>query len=412
MWNLEQGWRVERDGGNYVLSGASDADGYFAIHTKGYWHDFPGWTDFRMRVRIRLVEPESVVHLNFRMSKEGRYYVGVRAKGIYFHKDAGSNVNQPLYVNHDLSHSPSGWHIIDIVAEGPHIQVFVDGVREVNVFDEEPLTSGTIAFETLPPEAVVHLDDIVVIGRPRALTGPPSADGPVNIQIIHDGQSLKHVLKKGLPPGAEVKTPARTKAIIGFPEGSVIRLMPRTRITIESVRFWLGEIIASVVGGKRKVKGKYFETEQGGTTFAVNGSASGQSTVTVIEGNIRLKLNERPGESIYLGALRELSIAGDGTAGEVEQVSTEKHRAIIGRINALQQEQAEAEKTTLVFVPMLVGLQQKEAQVALSRAGLQQGKVSRTTEGELPIGTVVRHEPSWRESVKRRSSVHLWIKAE
>jgi hypothetical protein len=158
-WDLQQqeGWRILREGGNYVLNGASGADGYFARYTK------QSWQDFRMRFRLRLLSRTSTVHFNYRLSNKGRYYIGFQAGQLYLSKDHFTRdvKNKGLQVR-SITLKPSTWHIVEIAAEGPHIQVFVDGKDEFNYTDLAPLlVGGAIAFE-ITPNAVVEIDDIVI----------------------------------------------------------------------------------------------------------------------------------------------------------------------------------------------------------------------------------------------------------
>ena len=409
VWELEQGWRIEPDRGNYVLNGASDADGYSAIYTKGYWHDFPGWTDFRMRFRIRLVKSESVVHLNFRMSKKGRYYVVFRAKGVELHKNAEPNVSDTLYINDNVFHSPSVWHIVDIVAEGQYIQVFVDGVREVNVSDQEPLTSGTIAFETHPPYPSVHIDDIVFIGRPCLPAGPPTANAPVNIEIIFDGDAkpMSYQLSIGLQRGAEIKTPVGATAFIGYADGSKIIMKPETYITIGSTDFSFGEIIAKIKG-IFKVRVKYCEAKVEGTTFKMRTDETGRSDVEMIEGKIVLTpIEESRWEvPVTLQSGQQASI-GRVEPPQPKPIPADRYRAIIQEINALQTRRA---TTKEIFVPLVVGLELDDAREVLRSAKLVKVKTSEIPQGDGPVGTVVRQDPEWGDSVEPDKLVTLWIK--
>ena len=49
----------------------------------------------------------------------------------------------------EVSHMLNRWYDVEIVGEGGHIQVFVDGNLELEYTDDDPVLQGTIAFETL-----------------------------------------------------------------------------------------------------------------------------------------------------------------------------------------------------------------------------------------------------------------------
>ncbi|HUV02702.1 MAG TPA: CARDB domain-containing protein [Desulfobacteria bacterium] len=152
-WELEPGWTVTEKG---VLRGEG--------HSWARYKDVD-WQDVRVQFKLRIEEAGSRIHLNYRVSEEGRYYIGFHAGGLYLSKETPGGT---FYENLDSSSSQYteyAWHDVEIVGEGSLIQVTVDGKPELYYTDPEPLLSGTIAFETLDAGNIFEVDDIVVTGQ-------------------------------------------------------------------------------------------------------------------------------------------------------------------------------------------------------------------------------------------------------
>ena len=152
-WQLEPGWTVTKDG---VLKGEG--------HQWARYKDVD-WQDYRVQFQLRIVEAESRIHLNYRVSQEGRYYIGFYAGGLYLSKEAPWGTFYEFLDRSDSQYSVEDWHEVEIIGEGPGIQVFVDGELELFYTDPEPILSGTISFETLDDGDIFEVDDIVVTGQ-------------------------------------------------------------------------------------------------------------------------------------------------------------------------------------------------------------------------------------------------------
>ena len=149
-WKLGQGWEVT----DAMLSGSGHE---WATCTAGEW------SDSRVNFQLRLLEEESTIHLNYRLSEKGRYYIGFNADGLYLSKEAPWGTFHEYLAKSSVSHSYNTWYNVEIIGEGTHIQIAVEGEPEIDYNDPEPLLSGTIAFETLEG-AVAQVDDIIVTG--------------------------------------------------------------------------------------------------------------------------------------------------------------------------------------------------------------------------------------------------------
>ncbi|HUV80714.1 MAG TPA: family 16 glycoside hydrolase [Candidatus Bathyarchaeia archaeon] len=173
-WQLEPGWTVTEEG---VLRGEG--------HSWARYKEVD-WQDFRVQIQLRIVEEGSRIHLNYRVSNEGRYYIGFHADGLYLSKEAPGGTFYENLSSSSWQYSKYEWHSVEIVVEGSRIQVFVDGTQALNYNDPEPLLSGTIAFETLEG-TVVQVDDIVVTGqRPVTPEYPDLIVAMVNSEIVEE----------------------------------------------------------------------------------------------------------------------------------------------------------------------------------------------------------------------------------
>ena len=153
-WMLEPGWTVT-DG---MLSGSGHK---WVTYDAGY-----EWSDYRVNFQLRLLEEGSTIHLNYRLSENGRYYIGFHEGGLYLYKSGDTFLTES-----SISKGYNEWYNVEIIGEGSRIQVVVDGKLELDYTDPEPLLSGTIAFETLEG-AVAQVDDIIVYGPSPAPKGP------------------------------------------------------------------------------------------------------------------------------------------------------------------------------------------------------------------------------------------------
>ena len=123
-------------------------------------HD--GWTDSRLRFRLRLIHGS--IHLNYRFSNEDytRYFIRFSEYDLALSRQQGDKFTNDLWrigVNHTLNR----WYEIEIVGYGRNIQVYVDGELKIDFVDDDPILHGTISFETLD-DSQVQIDDIGSLG--------------------------------------------------------------------------------------------------------------------------------------------------------------------------------------------------------------------------------------------------------
>jgi photosystem II stability/assembly factor-like uncharacterized protein len=153
-WALEDGWSLSQDESNYVLEGVNH---YWANCLEGsYWRDY----DFRCKFRYF----QGGMHLNFRVSGQGRYMLGIRDEEMYLTRDnSWGNYTDVDAVPANLD--PGSWYRIRVLANQEAIQIYLDDELLIQVYDENALLMGGIAFETLE-ESRFYIDSVEVQGTP------------------------------------------------------------------------------------------------------------------------------------------------------------------------------------------------------------------------------------------------------
>jgi M6 family metalloprotease-like protein len=158
VWDLERGWGVERHRVGYYLSGVEHSWARLRIGRE--------WSNYSFQCHLKLVR--GAVHLNYRLSDEGRYFIGFREGIIYLKKEA------PWGEFFDLAAIESRfdldvWHDMDIVGEEGHLKIYIDDSLKIDYIDRNPLTNGSIAFETLD-ESHAQIDNVKVTLKPVLVT--------------------------------------------------------------------------------------------------------------------------------------------------------------------------------------------------------------------------------------------------
>jgi hypothetical protein len=151
-WDLEPGWQViQEDDGNHVLSGEG--------HTWATLERGQDWEDYTFRSRLKLLA--GGIHLNFRLTDTpgglSRYFLSFREGALRLHKEGFA---RELAIS-ETHHSLGSWHDVEIVADGPHLQVYVNGILEIDYVDDDLIPRGSIAFETLDGSRAL-IDDVEV----------------------------------------------------------------------------------------------------------------------------------------------------------------------------------------------------------------------------------------------------------
>jgi len=150
-WDADPAWRFESMSGSRVLRG----QGHTWATVRG-----SGWGDYQMSTWLRL--ERGTIHLNVRKQGQDRYFLGFQAGNLYLKRQQGSNSQDLAW--RSTPFQLGEWHLVQIAVRGGHIEVFVDGVEQLDYTDPNPLGKGTIAFETLE-NSVAQLEGLRVCAR-------------------------------------------------------------------------------------------------------------------------------------------------------------------------------------------------------------------------------------------------------
>ncbi|MBS3788932.1 DUF1080 domain-containing protein, partial [Candidatus Bipolaricaulota bacterium] len=151
-WELESGWEITSENGNYLLYGSS--------HTWAGLERGVGWADYSLKFRLKVIQ--GTVHVNVRLSEVGsfnRYFVGFNRDGIYLSRQNGEQFTELAESTNPITLKE--WHNVEVLVKDSRIQVVVDNRLSLDYTDSKPVRKGTIAFETLEGSKV-YVDDILV----------------------------------------------------------------------------------------------------------------------------------------------------------------------------------------------------------------------------------------------------------
>jgi photosystem II stability/assembly factor-like uncharacterized protein len=151
-WELEPGWQIIQDGDNWVLAGERHQ---WARSDNNYG------SDFRVQFQLKLLQGR--IHLVYRLSGTGRYFIGFHEGGSDLSKQYWPDTFQEGLAGSATPHSLGNWHQVEIVGQGASLRFLVDGQVELEYTDPDPLLAGSFAFETLD-DSVTYVDDILIYG--------------------------------------------------------------------------------------------------------------------------------------------------------------------------------------------------------------------------------------------------------
>jgi photosystem II stability/assembly factor-like uncharacterized protein len=150
-WIMEdEGWSIISDEGNNILSGS----GHSWINA-----GLDSWEDYTFESQVKLLQ--GLVHVNFRVSDEGRYFLGFSEGGLYLGKQFNQWSEFTDLISIEQFHTFNQWYDLKVVIKDSNIKVYIDGVLEIDYTDTAALLNGAIAFEVLE-ESQVFIDNVSV----------------------------------------------------------------------------------------------------------------------------------------------------------------------------------------------------------------------------------------------------------
>jgi outer membrane murein-binding lipoprotein Lpp len=151
-WNLEGGWSVIQEDGNYILQGVGPCSADAGPQE---------WTDYTLEARIKFSQSANV---NFRLTTElGMYFLNIVPEGPILNKKL---LDKTLLAKSGARLQENQWIDLKVEVKGGRIKLVIDGILlfqyEAPHTVSEPLLSGTIGFES-PENSVIYVDDVIVI---------------------------------------------------------------------------------------------------------------------------------------------------------------------------------------------------------------------------------------------------------
>lgn len=150
QWELESGWGVVMEEGNYVLRGTGHRWARAGSEL---------WGDYTFAAKLKLILGS--VHVVFRRGPEGRYFLGFSGDRLYLWKEFNRWSEFAFLEDKPGRYALGQWHDLRVEVEAGLIRVFVDGVLRISYTDPDPLLEGAIAFESLE-DSEVCVDDVRV----------------------------------------------------------------------------------------------------------------------------------------------------------------------------------------------------------------------------------------------------------
>jgi hypothetical protein len=154
-WTLDPGWEV-----------IQDEDGNHALVVEGHnWATVPGgeWEDFYLRFRVKPLS--GGLHLNFRGdpadASRTRYLVHFVPDATVLHRFYREPYG-PIVAGSDIVLTADQWNHVELIVNGSHIEILLDGQTVLHYEDPDPLPPGIIAFENDDPPARHLIDDVVI----------------------------------------------------------------------------------------------------------------------------------------------------------------------------------------------------------------------------------------------------------
>lgn len=158
LWGTGEydGWSIETETGNYVLSSSTGNQVAWARL------QHPGWYDLRFKTRVKFISGDTYCELLFRIDDLGQHYwIQIMDNHVGLAKESGTGPFEWL-ASAPMNILQNTWYDFEIAARDNKIKVYVNGFPKINVKDDDPWGNiGTIGFE-VHENTQVYFDDVLV----------------------------------------------------------------------------------------------------------------------------------------------------------------------------------------------------------------------------------------------------------
>lgn len=187
-WQLQEGWQVVSDNGNYVLSTSQ--------------HTFASvgstlWTNYSLTVRVKLMTSNSHPHINYRSQGCDRYFISFHAGGVSLWKTYPCGTHTQMAIA-NKAFDINQWYSVKIIGNAGNIKVYIDNLLQIDFTDNSPLFGGAIAFEG-DDNSTAYFDDLTVAtDEPLSETSWQSTGGPLgglgyDVRIHPENKNVMYV---------------------------------------------------------------------------------------------------------------------------------------------------------------------------------------------------------------------------
>lgn len=151
-WHLRPGWRIDtEESSNRVLIGTGHSWAEPMIHEQCY--------NYSVLASIRIIRGS--LHLSFRQSPSGRYFLAISENELSLHKQIAEEIFELDSLKPGIK--PIAWHTVKVIVQGQHINAYVNDKLKISYTDRfNPFPAGRFAFEVLD-RSEVHFDDVSLI---------------------------------------------------------------------------------------------------------------------------------------------------------------------------------------------------------------------------------------------------------
>ena len=188
----------------------------------------------------------------------------------------------------------------------------------------EPLRGGgTLAWVALallfalgvPQAGAQVLADVLVDDRGTGLRSATPAER-TQVSIRRDGHRLAARPAQTIALGDEIVTGERAYALLRYPEGHEVLVLPGTRLRLGGLLVYFGELFVRARGFFR-VETAYFTAGVEGTEFVVRaGRGEHLAQLIVIEGAVRCSASTGSWEPVRIDAAQQLTVRAQPAADD------------------------------------------------------------------------------------------------
>jgi hypothetical protein len=179
---------------------------------------------------------------------------------------------------------------------------------------------------------------------------PATPEEIQRVQIVRQGQRLSTQAPMNLQQGDELTTDAETTVVINFATGTEVILWPNTRVSLSSIRAFLGEIYVKARGLFR-VETTYAVAGTEGTEFLTTVGHNNDVSVIVVEGVVRIESTRQLWSPLLLQKAEQATLVGS-QAPQRQAVPQDKLDEIRRRVARLSRLTPEAEPPLVAPVPL------------------------------------------------------------